>query len=122
MLKFILKKLGSFLILLDRTFAPKAIVRPLEYQRKVDQMTKRFSLYQFEGCPFCIKVRRVFKELNLNIALYNIDEIESAKHDLVHNGGMLQVPCLKIENEDGSVQWMYESSDIIRFLRERFSE
>ncbi|HAI96784.1 MAG TPA: glutaredoxin, partial [Methylococcaceae bacterium] len=35
-------------------------------------------------------------------------------------GGKLKVPCLRIE-EDGKVSWMYESSDIINYLEDRFA-
>jgi len=36
---------------------------------------------------------------------------------LIQGGGKTQVPCLRIEQSDGSVEWMYESNDIIRYLR-----
>jgi len=36
---------------------------------------------------------------------------------LIQGGGKPQVPCLRIENEDGSIEWMYESDDIIRYLK-----
>jgi len=35
---------------------------------------------------------------------------------LMQGGGKTQVPCLRIEQADGSVEWMYESSDIINYL------
>lgn len=37
--------------------------------------------------------------------------------ELVRGGGKTQVPCLRIENETGDVQWMYESDDIIQYLK-----
>jgi len=40
--------------------------------------------------------------------------------ELVAGGGNLKVPCLKIEEYDGSETWMYESSDIIAYLEQRF--
>jgi glutathione S-transferase len=36
--------------------------------------------------------------------------------DLIAGGGKGQVPCLRIESENGNVKWMYESIDIIRYL------
>jgi len=30
------------------------------------------------------------------------------------------VPCLRIDKDDGSVQWMYESNDIIAYLKREF--
>lgn len=37
--------------------------------------------------------------------------------DLVAGGGKGQVPCLRIETDGGEVRWLYESIDIIRYLR-----
>ena len=37
--------------------------------------------------------------------------------DLIAGGGKSQVPCLRIEDENGDVHWMYESIDIIRYLK-----
>ncbi|RLW70923.1 MAG: glutaredoxin, partial [gamma proteobacterium symbiont of Stewartia floridana] len=40
--------------------------------------------------------------------------------ELQQFGGKLQTPCLKIEQQDGD-RWLYESDDIIRYLRQRFA-
>jgi glutathione S-transferase len=37
--------------------------------------------------------------------------------ELIAGGGKDQVPCLRIENEDGEVRWLYESIDIVRYLK-----
>jgi glutaredoxin 2 len=43
---------------------------------------------------------------------------ESGNSDnLIAGGGKNQVPCLRIENEDGDVRWLYESIDIVRYLK-----
>ena len=47
---------------------------------------------------------------------------ETAKHELVNGGGKLKVPCLKIIDSSGDVNWMYESKAIIRYLEERFTQ
>ncbi|HET9114193.1 MAG TPA: hypothetical protein VFN66_10060 [Burkholderiales bacterium] len=31
------------------------------------------------------------------------------------------MPCLKIADGQGGVQWLYESSEIIRYLQEKFA-
>jgi glutathione S-transferase len=31
------------------------------------------------------------------------------------------VPCLRIEDNNGDVRWMYESGDIISYLDQRFN-
>ena len=35
---------------------------------------------------------------------------------LIAGGGKGQVPCLRIDDGSGNVQWMYESDDIIRYF------
>ncbi|MBT8120417.1 MAG: glutathione S-transferase N-terminal domain-containing protein, partial [Gammaproteobacteria bacterium] len=46
---------------------------------------------------------------------------EKWNQELIDEGGKYQVPCLKITREDGSVEWMYESTDINQYLEEKFS-
>jgi glutathione S-transferase len=41
---------------------------------------------------------------------------------LLEVGGKLKVPCLKIEANDTDIHWMYESSDIIKYLEDRVAE
>ena len=121
MIKLIRAILGKLIILFDRMTPPKSLVRP-KYQARIDKEMQKLSLYQIEACPFCIKVRRAMKQMNLNIELKDIQRNETSKKELLEGGGMYQAPCLKIRKDDSSVQWMYESSDIIRYLRERYSE
>lgn len=51
----------------------------------------------------------------IDLELRNTSERKNAQA-LMQGGGKTQVPCLRIENIDGEVQWMYESDDIIRYL------
>jgi len=122
MMKLIRKVLGRVILSLDRMSTPIGLVRPPEYQQQVDLQTQKFILYQFERCPFCVRVRRVIRRLSLKIELRDTQKNPQFHEELLKGGGAIQVPCLRIEKDDGSVQWMYESADIILFLRERFSE
>jgi len=36
---------------------------------------------------------------------------------LIAGGGKSQVPCLRIEDDKGEVRWMYESLEIIKYLK-----
>ena len=45
----------------------------------------------------------------------------SARAELLAGGGRGTVPCLRITEADGSVRWMYESTDIIRYLDGEFT-
>jgi len=67
-------------------------------------------------------VRRVIRRLQLNIELRDIHADPVYRRELVTGGGRSMVPCLRIEDDDGSVQWMYESADISHFLTLRFGQ
>ena len=53
---------------------------------------------------------------NIDINLCSTSDRQNAM-DLLNGGGKTQVPCLRIDNPDGETQWMYESDDIINYLR-----
>ena len=101
--------------------APSGVKRPDSEQQKVDAATSKMALYQFRTCPFCIKVRHVMRELSLTIVTRDARKDPENRRQLLEGGGEVKVPCLRITNEDGSERWMYESDDIIQYLRERFS-
>ncbi len=41
------------------------------------------------------------------------------RSQLLCGGGKGQVPCMRIESKDGNIQWMYESDDILKYVREQ---
>lgn len=47
----------------------------------------------------------------------DVAQDRDALKELVKGGGRGTVPCLKIFRDDETVQWLYESMDIIEFLR-----
>jgi len=113
--------LGSLILFFDWLFTPKEIKRSVDAQQRIDQQTSGLALYQYKACPFCVKVRRAMKRNSLNIQTFDAKRSEAAREELVNGTGKLKVPCLRVE-EDSEVLWMFESSDIIRYLEERFSE
>jgi glutathione S-transferase len=74
------------------------------------------ELFYFSTCPYCIRVRLALRRLKLEIPLKNILTHPEYNSELLAGGGEAQVPCLRIENEQGEVRWMYESGDIVRYL------
>jgi glutaredoxin len=108
--------LGEVIIFLNWLFKPKQVTRSSDQQQALDAKCKPLSLYQFRGCPFCVKVRRELFRLNLNLELRDIKKHPSYKDELLAGGGKTMVPCLRIESEDG-VEWLYESSDINAYLQ-----
>ncbi|APX09054.1 glutaredoxin family protein [Vibrio campbellii] len=119
-MKFIRWILGKIILLLNAVFSPRGVKRSAEAQKSVDDKAKNYALYQFEACPFCVKVRRAMKRQSVNI------ELRDAKNDPVHRealeqgGGRVKVPCLRIE-KDGATQWLYESSDIVAYIEKEFA-
>lgn len=117
----LIRTILSFLILTwDRLFVPKGPNRASDAQRAIDVQTAKLKLYQFEGCPFCVKVRRQIKRLGLNIEYRDVLKNPAWEQEMLQGGGQRQVPCLRVEKDDGSVQWLYESAEINGYLIERF--
>lgn len=81
-------------------------------------MNKSLALYYSRYCFFCQKVLMFLKGKDLSLDLRSTSEREHAAA-LMQGGGKTQVPCLRIENEQGEVQWMYESNDIIEYLSQQ---
>mgnify|MGYP000695510314 CR=1 FL=1 len=98
---------------------PSIIKRSSEDQLLVDQKTEALKLYEFYACPFCIKTRRAIKRLNLKVETRDAQTAGQFRKELEISGGKIQVPCLKLEGA-GEATWIYESSDIIKYLDERF--
>jgi|TARA_B110000914_G_scaffold50879_1_gene43697 glutaredoxin len=113
--------LGQIILVLDFLTSPKAVVREAAAQQAVDDVTSTMSMYQFKTCPFCVKVRRELKRHALHIELRDAKNDAELKAELVREGGRHKVPCLRIENADKSVEWLYESSDIIARLKSQFN-
>lgn len=55
---------------------------------------------------------------DIDLDLRSTSEREHAAA-LKQGGGKTQVPCLRIEDQAGEVQWMYESDEIIRYLKQQ---
>jgi glutaredoxin len=112
--------LGPVLLLKERLFKPKGVVRELSAQTVVNLQCQNLALYQFKTCPFCMKVRQEMRRLSLPI------EHRDAQHDtahrtaLLHGGGAIKVPCLRISEGSGKTQWLYDSAAIVAYLRARF--
>lgn len=76
----------------------------------------RHSLYYSRYCYFCQKVLGFLQGAQHSIEMLNTAE-GTHRQELVQGGGKGQVPCLRIETEQGEVSWMYESDDIIRYIQ-----
>jgi glutaredoxin len=124
-MKFFFKTLraviGPFMLLWEMLTRPKGIVRGPVVQQQVDAQCRDVALYQYSTCPFCIKVRQELRRLSLNVELRDAQGAGEHRDALVQGGGRAKVPCLRITDETGKTRWMYESGEIIDYLRGRFA-
>ena len=112
---------GPILLAGDWLTSPKGIVREASAQQHIDDQTRNLVMYQFRTCPFCIKTRRAIKRLSLNIEQRDALKDPVSRRELLEGGGEIKVPCLRIPGEDGQATWLYESDDIIRYLKTSFA-
>ena len=82
--------------------------------------TNDLKLYHFMACPYCARVRNEIQQLGLDLELRDIHNSREFYSELVSEGGKSQVPALRIQRNDETATWLYESDDIIRFLRREF--
>jgi len=113
--------LGPFMLLWELASRPKPLVRTAVVQADIDLQCQGITLYQFSTCPFCIKVRQEIHRLALPIERRDAQHDARNRAELLQGNGAVQVPCLRITDHDGNVQWLAESSAIIDYLNRRFA-
>ena len=112
--------LGPVMLLKERVTQPKGVQRDAAAQAAVDLQCQSLTLYQFNTCPFCIKVRQEMRRLSLPIEKRDAQH-QVANRDELHQGsGASKVPCLKITEAYGETRWLQDSKAIVAHLRERF--
>ncbi|WP_428609692.1 glutaredoxin family protein [Sedimenticola sp.] len=112
--------LGRLILLADALTRPRGVTRPTEKQTALDQQTRHLALYQFKACPFCVKVRRFLKRHTLNIETRDAKGDPQHREALLTGGGAIKVPCLRIEDDEHGTRWLYESTEIIRYLERQY--
>lgn len=83
-------------------------------------MSESYLLYESPICGFCLRVRRFLEQTRIRIEGRDTLREPQALRELIEGGGRATVPCLRIER-DGEVRWLYESLDIIDYLRRRYA-
>ncbi|MEO8599602.1 MAG: glutathione S-transferase N-terminal domain-containing protein [bacterium] len=119
--RFIRAILGPFMLLKERLTRPQGLVRSATEQASVDVACRQLALYQFNTCPFCIKVRQEMRRHALIVELRDAQHSAENRQALLAQGGSSKVPCLQITDEDGKSQWLYQSGAIISYLQQRFA-
>jgi len=120
LLKILREGIGGLMAFVSYIISPKKIKRSTSEQNIANSMAANMSIYQYFACPFCIKTRRAVRRLNIPME-YRDAQVRGGEHrnTLEKEGGMIKVPCLRIE-ENGQTTWMYESNDIIAYLNQTF--
>lgn len=79
---------------------------------------KPIEIYEFEGCPFCRKVREIVSILDLDVLYYPCPmDGPNFRPKAIELGGKRQFPYMVDPNTGVS---MYESDDIIKYLVEKY--
>jgi glutathione S-transferase len=82
---------------------------------------KLLELYEFEACPFCRRVREALSELDFDAMIYPCPRGGTRfRPRVVALGGKAMFPFLVDPNAEGQPRAMYESADIVRYLRETY--
>jgi len=120
LLKIFREGVGSLMALISYLTTPFKVKRSAEAQAEVNKTIQNMSLYQYFACPFCIKVRRTIRRLDLPME-YRDAQVRGSEHrnTLEKEGGAIKVPCLRIDENNETI-WLYESNDIIAYLNKRF--
>lgn len=79
------------------------------------QPDEMLEVYQFEGCPFCSKVRSKLTELGIDFVARQVDKEDRSRVEEV--SGQTNVPVLVDPNTDTT---MPESDDIVDYLEEHY--
>lgn len=87
---------------------------------KFPRPEKPVKIFQFQGCPFCKKVRESVVALDLDVEFYPCPKDGPEYRPYVREtGGKAQFPYLVDENTTPPTM-MYESDEIIQYLYEKY--
>ncbi|OUS35969.1 hypothetical protein A9R00_11790, partial [Oleispira antarctica] len=69
-----------------------------------------------------IKIKRRCEQLGLRVVEKDVKRVNAYRNELIHGGGQVRVPCLRIEGRNGQETcWLYEGSNILKYLNRRFA-
>ena len=75
-------------------------------------------LYQRPSCSYCVQVRSAAERMGIALELRDVRQEPRWREELVAARGRATVPVLRIDGAGGTTQWLPESLDIIRYLKE----
>lgn len=114
---------GICLMFADSWFKVKPVTRSREEQCSLDRESRRIQLYFCKTCPTSIKIKRRCEQLGLRIVEKDVQRVDAYRNELIHGGGEVRVPCLRIEGRnEQNTRWLYEGNNILQYLNRRFSQ
>jgi len=119
---FIRRLKGLCLMWADRWVSVKPVKRSAEEQSSLDRESRRIQLYFCKTCPKSIRIKRYCQFLGLRVVEKDVMRVNSYRKELIHGGGEVRVPCLRIEGNKGKeTRWMYDGDQIFDYLNRRFA-
>jgi hypothetical protein len=113
---------GLCFMFADSCFKVKPVQRSSEEQASLDRESRRIQLYFCKTSPSSIKVKRRCEQLGLRIVEKDVERVNAYRNELIHGGGEVRVPCLRIEGTKGKeTRWLYDGQEILAYLERRFS-
>lgn len=113
---------GICFMFADNWFKVKPVVRSNEEQCSLDRESRRIQLYFCKTCPTSIRIKRRCEQLGLRVVEKDVKRVNAYRNELIHGGGEVRVPCLRIEGRNGQeARWLYEGNNILQYLNRRFS-
>lgn len=108
-------------MLADQCFKVRPLRRSDDEQVLLDRESRRIHLYFCKTCPSSIKIKRRCQKLGLRVVEKDVGRVNAYRNELIHGGGEVRVPCLRVEghkNQDS--RWLYSSVKIMQYLERRF--
>lgn len=120
-MSFVHRLQGFCAMFADRCVKVKPVERNYEEQVSLARESRRIQLYLCKACPESIKVKRRCEQLGLRVIEKDVQRIDTYCNELLHGGGELKVPCLRIEGRKGKeTNWLYDGNSILEYLDRRF--
>lgn len=113
---------GFCLMFADQWFKVRPLTRSCEEQSSLDRESRRIQLYFCKTCPASIKIKRRCQKLGLKVVEKDVGRVNAYRNELIHGGGEVRVPCLRIEGaQSQDTRWLYSSVKIMKYLERRFA-
>jgi glutaredoxin len=113
---------GFCFMFADQWFRVRPLSRSNDEQSSLDRESRRIQLYFSKSCPASIKIKRRCQKLGLRVVEKDVERVNAYRNELIHGGGEVRVPCLRIEGRNSQdTRWLYSSLKIMQYLERRFS-